>query len=67
MCIFCTYCQQNGKEYKTAFYNLDAVISVGYRVNYKKATSFRIWATNKLRDYLVKGYVVNQKRLKKEE
>ncbi|HOC53873.1 MAG TPA: virulence protein RhuM/Fic/DOC family protein [Candidatus Pacearchaeota archaeon] len=46
------------------FYNLDAIISVGYRVNSKKATDFRIWATEKLRNYLVKGYVVNQKKLK---
>ncbi len=64
VCAFFAHTATDGKEYKTAFYNLDAVISVGYRVNSKKATSFRIWATNKLRDYLVKGYVVNQKRLK---
>lgn len=46
------------------YYNLDMVISVGYRVNSKRATQFRIWATNRLRDYLVKGYVINEKRLK---
>lgn len=45
------------------YYNLDVVISVGYRVNSKRGTEFRIWATNILRDYLVKGYVVNQKLL----
>jgi hypothetical protein len=45
-------------------YNLDAVISVGYRVNSKQATKFRIWATGVLKDHLVKGYTVNQKRLK---
>jgi prophage maintenance system killer protein len=44
------------------FYNLDAIISVGYRVNSSKATDFRIWATKTLRQYLVKGYVVNDKR-----
>ena len=44
------------------FYNLDAIISVGYRVNSQKATDFRIWATKTLRQYLVKGYVVNDKR-----
>lgn len=44
-------------------YNLDAIISVGYRVNSKRATDFRIWATDTLRQYLIKGYVVNQKRL----
>jgi prophage maintenance system killer protein len=45
-------------------YNLDMVISVGYRVNSKKGTQFRIWATQKLRDYLMKGYLVNEKRLR---
>jgi death-on-curing family protein len=45
------------------FYNLDCIISVGYRVNSKKATQFRIWATKTLKDYLVKGYAVNEKRL----
>jgi len=47
------------------FYNLDAVIAVGYRVNSKKATQFRIWATKTLREYLVKGIVVNADRIKK--
>ncbi len=46
------------------FYNLDTIISVGYRVNSRKATIFRIWATKKLKDFIVKGYVLNQKRLK---
>lgn len=45
------------------FYNLDAIISVGYRVNSKKGTQFRQWATQRLNDYLVKGYAINQKRL----
>ncbi len=45
------------------FYSLDAVISVGYRVNSKRATQFRVWATNTLKNYLVKGYAVNEKRL----
>lgn len=43
------------------YYNLDAILSVGYRVNSKQGTQFRIWATNVLRDYLLKGYVVNQR------
>ena len=47
------------------FYNLDAIISVGYRVNSKKGTQFRIWATQRLREYLVKGYTLNQQRLDK--
>jgi len=45
------------------FYNLDAIISVGYRVNSKQATQFRIWATKTLREHLVKGYTINEKRL----
>jgi len=46
-----------------SFYNLDMIISVGYRVNSRRATQFRIWATKTLKDYLVKGYAVNEKRL----
>ena len=46
------------------FYNLDAIISVGYRVNSKQGTQFRQWATQRLKDYLVKGYTLNEKRLK---
>ncbi len=45
------------------FYNLDAIISVGYRVNSKRGTEFRQWATQRLKDYLVKGYILNEKRL----
>ena len=47
------------------FYNLDAIISVGYRVNSKKGTQFRIWATQRLREYLVQGYTLNQERFDK--
>ena len=54
---------RDGKTHKTQFYNLDAIISVGYRVNSRRATQFRIWATNVLRDHLVKGYTLNEKRL----
>jgi prophage maintenance system killer protein len=53
----------DGKTYKTKFYNLDAIISVGYRVNSQRATQFRIWASNVLKQYLVKGYAINEKRL----
>lgn len=52
------------KSYKTKFYNLDAIISVGYRVNSKKATQFRIWATKTLREFIIKGFVLDDKRLK---
>ena len=50
----------DGKVYRTQFYNLDAIISVGYRVNSINATAFRRWATGVLRDYLLKGYSVNR-------
>ena len=46
------------------FYNLDAIISIGYRVNSKQGTQFRIWATNRLKEYLIQGYSINDKRLK---
>ena len=49
---------------KVAFYNLDMVIAVGYRVNSKKATAFRIWATNILREYIIKGFAMDDERLK---
>lgn len=58
--------QKEGKREVTRnikYYNLDAIISVGYRVNSKKGTQFRQWATQRLKDYLVKGYAINQKRL----
>ena len=54
---------RDGKKYKTQFYDLDAIISVGYRVNSKNATRFRIWATKILKDHLIKGYTLNEKRL----
>lgn len=53
----------DGKAYNTQCYNLDAVISVGYRVNSTRATQFRQWATNVLRDFAIKGYVMDKKRL----
>ncbi len=54
----------DGKKYQTIFYNLDAIISVGYRVNSKQATQFRIWATQLIKKYLVGGYLINEKRIK---
>ena len=53
------YTAADGKTYKTQFYNLDAFISVGYRVNSLNATAFRRWATSVLRDHLLKGYSIN--------
>ena len=49
------------------FYNLDMILSVGYRVNTRRGTQFRIWATQQLREYLVRGYVVHEKRLQQQE
>ncbi len=54
----------DGKEYLTNFYNLDAIISVGYRVNSIEATQFRIWSTRTLREFIVKGFVMDDDRLK---
>jgi len=56
----------DGKEYLTQFYNLDAILSVGYRVNSKQGTRFRQWATQVLRDHIVKGYTLNEQRLREE-
>lgn len=58
---------KDGKIYKTKFYNLDAVISIGYKVNSKRATQFRIWATQTLKDHLIKGYTINEKRLQEQQ
>lgn len=54
----------DGKKYNTNFYSLDAIIAVGYRVNSKEATDFRIWATNTLKEYIKKGFVLNDELLK---
>lgn len=53
----------DGKEYKTQFYNLDAIISVGYRANSTRATQFRQWATAVLRQFAIRGYVLDKKRM----
>ena len=54
----------DGKKYNVLHYNLDAIIAVGYRINSKKATEFRIWATKVLKDYMVKGFVLDDERIK---
>ncbi|MDI9357480.1 MAG: virulence protein RhuM/Fic/DOC family protein [Phycisphaerales bacterium] len=54
---------KDGKNYKTKYYNLDVIISVGYRVKSIRGTQFRQWAIQRLKDYLLKGYTINQKRL----
>jgi Virulence protein RhuM family len=53
----------DGKTYQVTHYNLDVIISVGYRVKSRRGTQFRIWATSVLKDHLVRGYTLNQKRL----
>ncbi|MFT3703653.1 MAG: RhuM family protein [Agriterribacter sp.] len=53
----------DGKTYQVEHYNLDVIISVGYRVKSRQGTRFRQWATQRLKDYLVQGYAINQKRL----
>lgn len=55
---------EDGKNYQTKFYNLDAIIAVGYRVNSKQATQFRIWATQALKEFIIKGFVLNDEMLK---
>ena len=57
----------DGKSYRTNYYNLDVIISVGYRVKSKRGTSFRQWATQVLRQYLVQGYALNEKRLRESQ
>lgn len=54
----------DSKNYNTNFYSLDAIIAVGYRINSKEATDFRIWATKTLKEYIKKGFVVNSELLK---
>ena len=55
---------KDGKKYQTKFYNLDAILSVGYRVNSSKATQFRIWATQVLKEYIIKGFAMDDEKLK---
>ncbi len=63
VCSILEHTAGDGKKYKVQYYNLDAIIAVGYRVNSKRATQFRVWATRTLREYLLKGYVVDKARL----
>jgi hypothetical protein len=67
--FFATVQNEGGRqvEHQIEYFNLDAIISVGYRVNSKRGTQFRIWATNVLRDHLVRGFTLNEKRLGEQE
>ncbi len=64
VCANFAHTANDGKTYNTKFYNLDAIISVGYRVNSAQATHFRIWATQVLKEYIIKGFAMNDERLK---
>ncbi|MGM9453723.1 virulence RhuM family protein [Legionella bozemanae] len=63
-CSILEHMGDNGQVYSTKYYNLDVVISVGYRVNSNQATQFRIWATKMLKEYIIKGFAVDDERLK---
>ncbi len=63
VCSILEHTAADGKSYQTSFYNLDAIISIGYRVNSVRATQFRIWATTVLRKHLLEGYTLNERRL----
>ena len=65
VCSILEHTAEDGKKYKTAFYNLDAVISVGYRINSQQATEFRIWATKTLKSYIIDGFAINRSRIAK--
>lgn len=64
VCAKIAHTAADGKKYETTFYNLDMIISVGYRVNSAKATRFRIWATERLREFIIKGFILDDDRLK---
>jgi hypothetical protein len=57
--------RNDGKQYQTKYYNLDVIISAGYRVKSHRDTQFRIWATQRLKEYIVKGFALDDERLKK--
>ena len=63
VCSILEHTAKDGKKYQTKYYNLDAIISVGYRVNSSQATQFRIWATARLKEFLIKGFILDDERL----
>ncbi len=63
VCAKFAHTAEDGKTYEVQFYNLDMILSVGYRVNSKRATEFRQWATKTLRDHITRGYTINRKRV----
>jgi len=66
VCAKFAHTASDGKTYISNFYNLDMIISVGYKVNSKRGTQFRIWANKVLKEYLIKGYALNEKKLKEQ-
>ena len=64
VCSILEHTAGDGKTYSAKYYNLDAIIAVGYRVNSYQATQFRIWATKTLREFIIKGFVMDDERLK---
>jgi hypothetical protein len=64
VCAKIAHTANDGKNYLTKFYNLDAIISVGYRVSSREATLFRIWATERLKEFIIKGFTMDDERLK---
>ncbi len=64
VCSILEHTAEDGKKYQTQYYNLDAIISVGYRVNSIQATQFRVWATKTLKEFVTKGFVMDDARLK---
>ncbi|MBQ2789194.1 MAG: virulence RhuM family protein [Thermoguttaceae bacterium] len=64
VCAKFAHTAEDGKTYNVAFYSLDAIISVGYRVNSRRATRFRIWATGVLKEFMIKGFALDDERLK---
>ena len=67
VCAKFAHTASDGKSYVTKYYNLEMIISVGYRVNSKRGVEFRRWANNVLKEYLIKGYSINQKRIADKE
>ena len=63
VCAKFAHTANDGKTYQVMFYNLDMILSIGYRTNSKNAIKFRQWSTARLKDYITKGYSINQKRL----
>ena len=64
VCSILEHTADDDKKYKTQYYNLDAIIAVGYRVNSYQATQFRIWATQHLKEFIIKGFILDDERLK---